>query len=212
MRTHARCAALAAIAWLAGALPPAAAPAFGADATVPAVPARESIETLWQRGEAAFEAGDLAAALRLFSEALALDEQRARSWNYLGGAHFALGDVSRALRDFRRAFELDPRDVRIANNLGTALERVGDLPGAEEAYRTAARIDPSYPPTQRNLGILLARLGNRDGARRSWQRYLELAPAGRHAAEVRQALDELDAPVPPADAAPAPEAAPEPSR
>jgi len=198
----------------------AAAPARGAGPP----PDPGAIEGLWSRGEAAFKAGDLNEALRLFGAALAGDERRARSWNYVGGVLFAQGDLSGALADFRKALELDPRDVRACNNLGTALERLGDYAGAAAAYAQAELIDPAYPPTQRNLGILMSRrMGNPDAARRAWQRYLALAPAGETADEVRRELADLaaDALVPaapapvlpaPAPAVPAPAPAAPPAR
>jgi len=184
----------AAAVWLVCALLAPAVPARGAGPAVEAA----SIEALWSRGETAFRAGDLGAALRLFDAALALDALRARSWNYVGGVHFAQGDIPRALEEFRKALELDPGDVRACNNLGTALERLGDYAGAETAYARATLIDPSYPLTQRNLGILQSRrLGNPDAARRAWRRYLELAPSGAYADEIRAALSTLDAATPP---------------
>lgn len=176
-------------------------------------PVSASIEDFWVRGENAYKAGDLETALRLFDAALAIDDKRARSWNYVGGVHFAQGDLSRALTEFRTAVKLDPSDVRALNNLGTVLERFGDAAGAEAAYGKALLVDPSYPVTHRNIGILqLRRLGDPDAARRAWQRYLELAPTGPHADEVRRALASLPdappapapAPAPPQRAAPAP--------
>jgi tetratricopeptide (TPR) repeat protein len=158
-------------------------------------PGPGSIEELWARGEAAFKAGNLDEAQRLFATALASDERRARSWNYVGGVLFAQGDFPRALEHFRRALELDPGDVRACNNLGTALERLGDYAGAEEAYGRAVLVDPSYPTTQRNLGILHSRRqGDPAAARSAWRHYLELAPNGPYADEVRAALDALAAP------------------
>ena len=183
--------ALAFFACLLCALLPPAAPVRGEGA--PAAPV--SIEELWVRGERAFKAGNLEEALQMFDAALAADWQRARSWNHVGGVHFEKGDFSRALEAFRRALELDPRDVRACNNIGTTLERLGDYAGAEKAYGQAVLIDQSYAVTQRNLGILQAkRLGNPDAARRAWERYLELAPAGAHADEVRRELATLPAP------------------
>jgi tetratricopeptide (TPR) repeat protein len=177
--------ALAAAAWLLCAYLPPAAPARSEDTPSGA----GTIESLWSRGESAFKAGDLDQALRLFETALSIDARRARSWNYVGGAHFAQGDLTRALEEFRKAFELDPGDVRACNNVGTALERLGDYAGAEASYARAALIDPKYPVTQRNLGILLSRrLGDQAAARRAWQRYLELAPSGEYADEIRREL------------------------
>lgn len=193
-----RRAALAAAAWLACALCPAA-PARCEEPP----PAAGTIEELWSLGESAFKAGNLDEALIRFEAALARDQTRARSWNFVGGAHFARGDFARALEEFRRALALDPRDVRACNNFGTALDRLGDFAGARRAYEQAVLIDPSYPLTQRNLGILESRSpGNPESARRAWRRYLELAPDGAYADEVRRALDaaapELPAAAPPA--------------
>ena len=171
--------------------------------SVPAVVspgAQGPIEGLWAQGERAYRAGDLDAALRFFEEAIARDDRRGRSWNYAGGVHFARGDFNRALEHFRRAHELDPLDVRVCNNLGTAHERLGDFALAEKMYLEAARLDPLYPETHRNLGVLYARrLGRPEDARHSWQRYLDLVPAGSAAAAVRRELEFL-----PLEQAPAP--------
>ncbi len=176
---------LAAVALLLCALCPATPPARGEEP----LPATGSIESLWMLGDAAFKAGDLDQALRQFDTALARDQTRARSWNYVGGVHFAQGNYARALEEFRRALQLDPRDVRACNNFGTALERLGDYAGARRAYEQAVLIDPSYALTQRNLGILESRPpGNPQAARRAWERYLQLAPDGPHAEEIRREL------------------------
>lgn len=175
-----------------------AAPASAEEPSFPGAPigvgdgAEASLEELWAAGEQAFEAGDLEAAARRFAEALARDDRRGRSWNYLGGVHFARGDLARALEHFQRAHDLDPRDVRACNNLGTVHERLGNLARAEELYVQAARLDPAYPDTLRNLGVLYARrLGRPDAARRVWERFLDLVPAGPAADAVRRELDSL---------------------
>ena len=179
------------------AVPPATEPGLKVSRDgIPPAPSKSQgrIEALWARGTWVLEKGDPNVALHLFSAALALDDRRARSWNYLGGAHFMLGDLPRALQDFNRALELDPRDVRACNNLGTTLERLGEYSRAEQAYLRAESTDPVYPLTQRTLGILQSqRLGNLPAARRAWQRYLELAPNGAYAAEIRRELDALPA-------------------
>lgn len=155
-------------------------------------PRPPSVEELWDRGDLALRAGRPEEALEAFRAALELDPARARSWNYLGGAHFSRGDLRTALADFTKAFELDPLDVRVCNNIGTVHERLGEYARAEEHYLAAVRIDPAYPTSHRNLGVLYAeRLGRPAEARRAWERFLELAPEGAAADEVRNELEKL---------------------
>jgi tetratricopeptide (TPR) repeat protein len=164
----------------------------GAAAGDTTAPPTERIEDLWRRGEASWNDGNLPAAREAFAAALALDERRARSWNYVGGVRYAGGEWAAALEAFRRAFELDPHDARAANNAGTACDRLGDYAGAERYYLAAAAADPLYAASQRNLGILYARRLNRPAdARRAWRRYLALQPAGPEADEVRHELMSL---------------------
>jgi tetratricopeptide (TPR) repeat protein len=173
---------------------PSAAPASPGP-TAPREAPGGSIEALWTQGERAYQSGDLEAAERLFEQALARDDRRARSWNYLGGVSFARGDLSRALEHFRRAHELDPGDVRACNNLATVHERLGEFARAEELYVQAMRLDPAYPETHRNLGVLYARrLGRPEEARRAWERFLALVPSGPAAAAVRRELEGLPPP------------------
>jgi len=180
----------------AGSQPAAAPPAPAAQAPA-AAPAQPPLETLWADGERAYAAGDLDAALDFFTQALARDEGRARTWNYIGGVHFARGDLGRALEHFRRAHDLDPRDVRACNNLATVHERLGDFARAEELYQLAAPLDPGYPDPLRNLGVLYARrLGRPDAARRAWERFLVLVPTGPAADAVRRELAALPSPAP----------------
>ena len=199
---------------LAGSRRPPLAPATDPAAAGPGADAEPSIEDLWVRGERAYHDGDLDGALRLLESALARDERRARSWNYVGGVHFARGDLVRAREHFRTAHELDPRDVRASNNLATVHERLGDYARAEELYQQAALLQPSYAETFRNLGVLYARrLGRPDAARRAWERYLELAPPGPAAEAVRRELEALPPPATPAPPASiAPPASPAPGQ
>ena len=90
-----------------------------------------------------------------------------------------------------------PQGLRARPGRRARLQQHRHRPGASRglrgrrgaSYARAALIDPSYPVTQRNLGILLSRrLGDPEAARRAWQRYLELAPAGEYADEIRREL------------------------
>lgn len=152
------------------------------------------VETLLREGEASLESGDLEAALRAFSEALKLDPDRSRTWNYLGGVHFLKGDYLKSLLNFKQAFALDPGDARACNNIGTAYERLDDPSKAEAFYLRAVEIDPSYAVPFRNLGVLYAEHLQRPKlARTYWERFLELRPTGPEAEAVREKLRSLAA-------------------
>ena len=133
-----------------------------------------------------------AEALEIFNEALALDRNQARTWNYLGGVHFSRGEYFKALLNFKQAFQLDPKDARAGNNIATAYERIGEYAKAETYYLRSIEATPSYPTSYRNLGILYAdHLERPDLARRYWEEYLRLAPAGPAAEAVRKELRRL---------------------
>jgi tetratricopeptide (TPR) repeat protein len=159
-----------------------------------AEPEEPSIETLWERGEAALEEGDAEGAMGEFSDALERDRKQPRSWNYLGGVHFGRGEYGQALLYFKQAYLLNPQDVRACNNIATAYEHLGRYGKAEGYYLQAIEIDERYPVPYRNLGILYARhLQRPDQARLYWDKFLSLVPVGADSDAVREELERLDA-------------------
>lgn len=158
----------------------------------PSEGAEMTAEELLEVGEQAFTRGDTETALRVFTDALELDRDQPRTWNFIGGAYFRRGDYSRALLHFKQAFLLDPDDARACNNIATAYEHLGRPRKAEAFYLKAIEIDGRYPVPYRNLGVLYAdHLDLPDRARDYWERFLAMVPAGTESDAVREELGKL---------------------
>jgi tetratricopeptide (TPR) repeat protein len=167
----------------------AALTAAAAEAT-PDLEAR--LRDLWGRGEEALARGSLDQAQDILQEALTLDPNRGRTWNYLGHLSFARAAYPEALARFRRAGELDPLDPRIRNNLGTVSERLDLIPEAVEHYLAAIELAPDYPVPYRNLGAVYAnRIRDRALAVKYWSAFLRLAPDDPDRDRILAELDAL---------------------
>ena len=112
------------------------------------------------------EAGQLAEAAALYSEALALqpDFPQARqnltsSKNALGDSHLTTGQITEALELYGQALELDNRNPGTFNNVGRALLALGRIPDAIEQFETALKLDPVNPNFHFNLALALSGLG-----------------------------------------------------
>ena len=64
----------------------------------------------------------------------------------------------------------------------------GHMKEAKQYLLKAAAADPSYADTHYLMGLVLVNEGNLSGAKASFKKYLELAPTGKHAAEVKEML------------------------
>jgi tetratricopeptide (TPR) repeat protein len=74
---------------------------------------------LFTRGNAAYEAGDYAAAVTLYDSAAAGTTSAELLYNR-GNARFKLGEIGRAIADYNRAYVLKPHDKDISHNLAFA--------------------------------------------------------------------------------------------
>ena len=155
--------------------------------------AEEWLQSLWEKGEKAFTEGRLEEANHAFQEALSLDPENGRTWNYLGGVSFARKDYYQALMRFKRAVRASPKDSRIFNNLATTYDHLGQYTNAIENYLRAVKLDPEYAVPYRNLGAIYAyKLKDAGLAVKYWGLYLQLAPDAPDAGEVEKELKNLE--------------------
>ena len=120
-------------------------------------------------GDAAFEAGDAAAATAAYGEAAAIEPGNAR-----------------AERGLARSARLD--ELRSLLAAGGEREAAGNSGGAAERYRAALSIDPDWEPARKALGALEQRLAAEQSAAKTSAGYAALA-AGRPE-EARRAFQE----------------------
>jgi tetratricopeptide (TPR) repeat protein len=87
--------------------------------------------------------------------------------------------------------ETHPDDAPLRFVVASLHKALGAPERAREELEAVIRLDPAHPGAEYALGELWARsLGDQDNAARHFDRYLELAPRGPHAAEARRWLAE----------------------
>jgi tetratricopeptide (TPR) repeat protein len=107
-----------------------------------------------------------------------------------GEASYQAGDFAAAVDAFERAVRVRETSQAQAA-LGRALSDAGKPREALVALRRATGLDASNGAAWLALGEVQLTSGDPPGARASYERYLAVDPAGRHAAEVRAVLARL---------------------
>lgn len=123
---------------------------------------RSGPQSAFERGVAAFDAGEHEEALVCFEIAVAESDgpaPRAAAHNKGGVVLVALGRRAEALDAFSRALECENRCAPALANVGNLLLEDGHLLDAVDYYEAALRADAACAVAQRNLGIAYKRLG-----------------------------------------------------
>lgn len=164
------------------------------------VRARIGVDLLVARARLAIERGRDTVAEGFAAEAIARMRAprsprplKAEAYAILGRSQYEQGSFRAALRSLKTATDLDPRMARAWYNLGLVqfdLQRVND---ARSSMDNAVKADAQYADAWYYLGRSRAAL-NDPTARDAWTRYLEIAPKGPYAVEVREALRTQGAP------------------
>lgn len=136
-----------------------------------------------RRAQAAFAAGDDAAATREARAALAHDARSAAAWLVLANSAIRRQRIDDAIAALDRLHTLRPDEPAIARQLATALNNRGarrrKTPRIEDALgdlRRATRLDPAHPQAWYNLALACSAAGDTAGARAAFARHLALLP------------------------------------
>src|SRR6185295_18772971 len=140
----------------------------------------------------------LAATQGKVDEAIALNERVLAAKPDNTEVLVALADLYNRKKQPKKAEEvlnkvvaLDPGNAhRTFYNLGVVIENrddatEGDHRKAIEAFRKAIDLKPSYAIAHRDLGFALMRNGDLMGARKELQKYVDLSPNAKDAAEIK---------------------------
>jgi Flp pilus assembly protein TadD len=118
----------------------------------------------------------------------------------------ALADLFNRKKEPKKAEEMlervrtaDPKNAyRTFYNLGVVIENRDDATDADhrkaiEAFREAIELKPDYALAHRDLGFVLLRTGDLVNARKSLQKYVDLDPQARDAADIKATIKSLSA-------------------
>ncbi|WP_238150104.1 tetratricopeptide repeat protein [Pararhodobacter aggregans] len=101
-----------------------------------------SVDYLFQRGEAALQAGQAAEAIDHFSAVLDYAPDFAEAWNGRATAYFLANRMGQSLADIEQVLRLNPRHFGALAGLGIILEQLDRPEEALEAYRASLAIHP----------------------------------------------------------------------
>ena len=128
------------------------------------------------KGAAAYAAGDYAAALAQFQEAVERNPQDAESLSNLAQVLVRLNRAEQALPYFQRAISILPERWSYQFNLARALGLLGRVDESIAAYRRAQQLFPDDYVTTFNLALSLHKAGNEAGAVEQYQKAIALQP------------------------------------
>jgi Flp pilus assembly protein TadD len=155
-------------------------------------------------GKVLERAAAVAASAGRIDEAIALNERVVAAKPNNTEVLVALADLynrnkqpKKAEEVLNRVVALDPGNAhRTFYNLGVVIENrddatEGDHRKAIEAFRKAIDLKPDYAIAHRDLGFVLLRTGDLIGARKELQKYVDLDPRARDAADIKATVKSL---------------------
>ena len=136
----------------------------------------QTIDQLFEQGNAAQASGQYLEAERIFRQVISQSPQDAKAYYNLGNALYAQNKLDEAINAYNQAIALNPQDAKAYNNLGNALADQNKLDEAINAYNQAIALNPQYATAYNNLGNALADQNKLDEAINSFQTAIRLDP------------------------------------
>jgi choline-sulfatase len=120
--------------------------------------------------------GDIASAITLYQEAVAIAPGDSEAWYNLAVALQEAGRAREGGIAIREAIRRDPKRPEAHNALGIAYTDEGDLKAAQEEFEKTIAIDPRDARAYNNLGNVCRATGRLAEAASAYQRALALSP------------------------------------
>ncbi|HEV7573068.1 MAG TPA: sulfatase-like hydrolase/transferase [Thermoanaerobaculia bacterium] len=122
------------------------------------------------------QSGEVARAIALYRQAVALAPNDADAWYNLAVALQESGNAREGAIALAEAAKRDPNRPEIHNIRGTALAEAGNLAEAEKEFRATIAADARNARAYNNLGNVLSAMNRHDDAAGAYQKSIELAP------------------------------------
>ncbi|MFN7974414.1 MAG: tetratricopeptide repeat protein [Acidobacteriota bacterium] len=133
---------------------------------------------------------DFAQAATWLQKAIDKKPDHAGAYFNLAFAFCAQGKSNEGVAAAKRTVELEP-SAETAYNAGALLKNFNQNDDAMAMFEKATSLDPKYADAYREIGYLSLAKNDGPKAKTSLQKYLELAPTGADAGDVKAALDAL---------------------
>jgi uncharacterized protein (TIGR03032 family) len=141
-----------------------------------AAPSATAAEAEYKAANHHLKRGDVAAAIRCYQQALALDPRHVRALANLGAVYQRLGQADAAKECYGRALAIDPHAAPVQRNLALLLQTQGDLRGAIRQYEAALAARGEDADLLNLLGLVLYEDGRLEAAKGCFERATKAAP------------------------------------
>jgi len=122
-------------------------------------------------------------------ELVAKEPDNRRAWVQLGNDYYDSNQYPQAIEAYDKALALDPNDPNVLTDQGWMYRMLGWYDKAIENFKKASAIAPSHSQSVYNTWLVYRQdLQDLDGAKKAALRYLEIAPNGEKAADLRADL------------------------
>jgi Tfp pilus assembly protein PilF len=138
--------------------------------------ARETVETLCQKAQAALSQGNSDAALEWYKKALALRADHPDTHYGLATIYFLKNDLVASAHHFREVTRYDPGKAGAFINLGAVYNRLEQYDDAIAALRRGISLDHGRAEGYYNLGLVYRKLGQIDMAVQAYREATRVNP------------------------------------
>jgi tetratricopeptide (TPR) repeat protein len=139
-------------------------------------PVSKNTLTAWDWFERAYQANEPEEQIRLYSKAIALNENFADAYNNLGFSYAKLKQYKRAIAEYDKAIRLNPKDAVAYNNRGANYADLNQHERAITDFDEAIQIDPQYATAYYNRGNSYANLDQHERAIADYDEAIRLDP------------------------------------
>lgn len=160
-------------------------------------------DIVFENAQSAEEAGDIAAAERLYRRAMNMDPADPTAPFNLGNILRSVGRSLEAEAAYRAALKADRRFAQAWYNLADVLDDQRHPKEAIACLERALEVDPGYADAMFNIALLLQRIERHADAAEWWRRYLSVDGSSPWAAHAKRAMKYCEIQVAPTLSSPA---------
>jgi len=136
----------------------------------------KSVIAFNNRGDARYEKGDFAGAIKDYSKALEINAKAAGAYNNRGNAKKQINNLAAALLDYNKAIEIDSVYFDAYYNRAITKDLLGDTMGALADFDKAIILNPDYADTYYNRANIKFKIGQIKEAIKDYDKTIEINP------------------------------------